>query len=130
MPGDAIPLLGEDGIGCRPLPAARLVGWVGVLPAIGSLTDDGTVLVWLVFAIIGVAPGQVVAGSDPGDRVALSIAARRPGVAVAIGATALPGQRLEPAALVLCLPASVIVCASYIAWRKHLHAAAFRRTPV
>jgi BASS family bile acid:Na+ symporter len=106
------------------LVAAALVALVALWPSVSLLIGDGTVLVCLAFALVGIAVGHLLGGPDRDDRtvLALSTAARHPGVAIAIGATAFPEQKLVPAAVVLYLLASAVVASLYAARRRRLTA--------
>jgi BASS family bile acid:Na+ symporter len=117
--------------GTAVLAAAALVAWVTAWPAISLLIGNGTLLVCLLFAFVGLVVGHALGGPDPDHRtvLALSTTARHPGVAIAIGATAFPDQKLVPAAVVLYLLASTIAAAPYIAWRKRLHVTPPNETP-
>jgi BASS family bile acid:Na+ symporter len=111
--------------GTAVLAVAASIALVAAWPAVNLLIGNGTVLVCLLFAAIGVFVGHVIGGPSADDRtvLALSNAARHPAMAIAIGAAAFPEQKLVPAAVVLYLFASAIATAPYTAWRKRLHAA-------
>jgi bile acid:Na+ symporter, BASS family len=111
------------------LVAAALVASMALWPSVSSLIGNGTLLVCLAFALIGLAAGHLLGGPDPDDQtvLALSTAARHPGVAIAIGSAAFPDQKAVTAAVVLYLFASAVVSAPYIAWRKRLRASTVPR---
>jgi BASS family bile acid:Na+ symporter len=96
-----------------------VVGW----RAFASLIGDGTLLVFAVFALIGLAVGHVFGGPDPDDQTALALAcaSRHPGVAIVIGAALFPSQRLIAVAVLLSLLVGSIVSIPYTAWRKRVH---------
>jgi len=118
-------------IGTLVLMLAAVVALCALWRPISWLIGDGTLLLCIVFATIGLVVGHTLAGPAGDDRtvLALSTAARHPGVAVAIGAAAFPGQKMVPAAVVLYLLASAIVSAPYTAWRRRLHAGVAPGTP-
>ncbi len=104
------------------LSAGALVILGTTLPAVGAIIGHGTVLVFVLFAVVGIAVGHSLGGPADEDRVvlALSTAARHPALALAIGTANYPGQKLVPAAILLYLLVSVIVSFLYIGWtRKH-----------
>jgi len=118
-------------IGTLVLMLAAVVALCALWRPISWLIGDGTLLLCIVFATIGLVVGHTLAGPASDDRtvLALSTAARHPGVAVAIGAAAFPGQKMVPAAVVLYLLASAIVSVPYTAWRRRLHAGVAPGTP-
>jgi BASS family bile acid:Na+ symporter len=95
-----------------------VVGW----RAFAALIGDGTLLVFVVFALLGLAVGHVFGGPESENQTALALAcaARHPGVAIAIGAALFPSQRLVAAAVLLSLLVGSIVSIPYTAWRKRL----------
>jgi bile acid:Na+ symporter, BASS family len=106
--------------GTAMLAVAAVIALVAAWPAISSLIGNGTVLLCLIFAAIGVFVGHLLGGPHANDRavLALSTAARHPAMAIAIGAAAFPSQKLVPAAVVLYLLASIVVTLSYTAWHR------------
>ncbi|MGZ8398272.1 MAG: bile acid:sodium symporter family protein, partial [Gemmatimonadales bacterium] len=78
---------------------------IKVWPAMMSLIGNGTILVMVVFALVGLAVGHLLGGPDVEQRtvLALSTATRHPGIAIAIAAVNFPDQRLAPAAILLYL---------------------------
>jgi bile acid:Na+ symporter, BASS family len=91
---------------------------VKVLPAMVSLIGNGTILVMVLFALVGLAAGHLLGGPDPEDRtvLALSTATRHPGIAIAIVLANFPDQKLAPAAAILCVLVSAIASKPYLAW--------------
>jgi len=97
-------------------------GW----PALVSLVGNGTLLVMVLLALVGLAAGHMLGGPDPGDRtvLALSTAARHPAIAIAIAQANFPDQKLAPAAVLLYVLVSVIAAMPYLKWAKRRHVAA------
>lgn len=93
---------------------------IKVWPAMISLIGNGTVLVMIVFAIVGLASGHLLGGPDPADRtvLALASAARHPGIAIAIAQANFPDQKLAPAAILLYLLVSGIASVPYLKWTE------------
>jgi bile acid:Na+ symporter, BASS family len=91
---------------------------VKVFPAMVSLIGNGTILVMVLFALVGLAAGHLLGGPDPEDRtvLALSTATRHPGIAIAIVLANFPDQKLAPAAAILCVLVSAIASKPYLAW--------------
>jgi bile acid:Na+ symporter, BASS family len=102
------------------LALGALVILVAVLPGIKSLIGSGTVISMVVFVIVGLAAGHFLGGPDPDKRtvLGLSTACRHPGIAFAIGVTNFPNERLVPAAVLLYLLVSAVVCIPYVNAQK------------
>ena len=83
-----------------------------------------SLVVMIVFAVIGLAVGHWLGGPDPDDRsvLALATSARHPAVALAIthNATDRPGVM---AAVLLVLVVSSVVSGPYVKWRRRVHQA-------
>ena len=125
--------------GVAPGAAARLAGPVAKLstvllvlavlpvlvqtaPAQWRLVGGGTLLAFLLFAVVGVVVGHVLGGPEENNRtvLALSTASRHPGVAVAVALAVLPDALgVLPGAL-LYLIVSVVVTGVYLAWRRRV----------
>ncbi len=88
--------------------------------AIRTLLGGGTVLAMITFVVVGLVVGHLAGGGTPNDRVvlALATACRHPGIAITLGVANYPDQRLVPAAIMIYLIVSAIVCLAYIAWQK------------
>ncbi|RUR79200.1 bile acid:sodium symporter family protein [Chlorogloeopsis fritschii PCC 9212] len=88
--------------------------------AIASLIGNGTIIVIVVFVLIGLAAGHLLGGPNPHHRtvLALSTATRHPGVAIAIAHTNFPEQKLALAAILLYLLISGVVTIPYLKSRK------------
>lgn len=102
------------------LVVAALPVLVQTAPAQWSLLGGGTLLAFLLFAVVGVVVGHVAGGPEENTRtvVALSTASRHPAVAAAVALAVLPdAQGVLPAAL-LYLIVSVVVTGVYLAWRR------------
>ena len=93
---------------------------VKVWPAMMSLIGNGSILVMVVFALVGLAAGHVLGGPDPEDRIvlALSTATRHPGIAIALAQVNFPDQKLAAAAVLLYLLVSAVVAVPYLKWTK------------
>jgi BASS family bile acid:Na+ symporter len=108
------------------LVAAFLPVLVGIWPLLLSMVGNGTLIVLVLFALIGVAVGHWLGGPDPDDRTVLALAtsARHPGVAMAIAAATFPNEKAVIAVVFWHLVVSAVVCIPYVNWRKRMHAAA------
>lgn len=96
-----------------------VAGW----RAFAALVGDGTLLVFAVVALLGLAIGHMFSGPDPDNRtvLALACASRHPGVAIAIGAALFPSQKLVAAAVLLSLLVGTVISVPYTAWRQRVH---------
>jgi BASS family bile acid:Na+ symporter len=112
------------------LTAAALMVLVAAAPTIIALLGNGTLLVCMAFAVVGLAVGHWLGGPNEDDRtvLALATATRHPGVAVAVGTAAYPDQKLVAAAVVLYVLVSAVASAPYTAWRRRLHARSMAAT--
>lgn len=105
-----------------------LVGSLPILfaaqPAIASLIGSGTIVIIVVFTLIGLVVGHWLGGPDPNDRTVLALAttSRHPGIAVAIAHTNFPEQKLALAAILLYLLVSALVTMPYLKSRKRAEA--------
>lgn len=94
-------------------------GCLPLLPSVGpsmlSLVGNGTLLVIVVFALVGLATGHLLGGPHQQDRVvlALSTAARHPMVAITAATALYPGHREVVPAVLLYLVVSSVVSAIY-----------------
>ncbi|MGE4303356.1 MAG: hypothetical protein AB7E24_04905 [Novosphingobium sp.] len=118
MFGDAIPRLSSimSKIGTALL-AVAMIGLIIVLwPAMREVIGQGTLIVLCIMIAAGMAAGYFLGGPANGDKAALSLAAatRHPGVAVAIATHAFPEASLAPAAIVLSVILSTILCIPYL----------------
>lgn len=93
-----------------------LVLLFAMLPAIGRVIGDGTIIALAAMIVAGLAAGYWAAGTDPANKTALALAAatRHPGIAVAIATTAFPQERLAPAAIVLFALLSALISIPYL----------------
>jgi len=93
---------------------------IGILPVILSLIDFKTVLILVVFALVGGAAGYFLGGADPKERtvLALATAARHPGIAIALagGNVDETQKKLVAAAVILYLILCAIATAPFLKW--------------
>ena len=84
-----------------------------------------TILAIVLFALLGIIAGHLLGGPDSGDRkaLALAVATRHPGVALAILHVLAPGDKRITAIVLLYLLVSGVVAVPYLAWRKRAQAA-------
>lgn len=97
---------------------------VGMAGAMYSLIGDGTVIVLIIFAVIGLVVGHLLGGGrQAGNRhtLALATATRHPAVALTIGHASFPQQRIPLVMMYLIIAA--VWSAVYIAWAKRHEAA-------
>ena len=89
-------------------------------PAMMSLVGDGTIVVMAALAIVGLLAGHLLGGPDEGDRrvLALATAARHPGIAIAVAAAAIPGERHAAAAVLLYALVGAAVTVPYVRRRR------------
>ena len=82
------------------------------------LIGNGTLLAMLVFCLIGLAVGHLLGGPEPRDRatLALSTAARHPGVAMAIAKVNFPEHTLVFPAVFIYVLLNAIVTLPYSRW--------------
>jgi BASS family bile acid:Na+ symporter len=83
-----------------------------------ALVGDGTLIALALFAIIGLITGHVLGGPNPNNRpvLALATATRHPAVALAIGHTNFPGQKLAGALVLVYMVLSTLVAMPYLSW--------------
>ncbi|MBH0114044.1 bile acid:sodium symporter [Novosphingobium sp. YJ-S2-02] len=95
-----------------------------MFPAIKAVIGEGTLLVLAVLIVGGLIAGYALGGFDRGDRATLALAAstRHPGVAVAIASATFPEAKLAPAAIVLSLLLSTVLCIPFMKRMKMLTA--------
>lgn len=104
---------------------------VKLWPVMLSLIGNGTVLVMVVFVLVGLTAGHLLGGPDPDNRtvLALATATRHPGIAIAIANANFPTVKLAPAAIILYLLVSVVASIPYLKWRRGQQAAGVAPTP-
>lgn len=98
-----------------------VLGWGAIL----VLAGNGTWLAFALFVALGLLIGHLIGG--PGPRrtaVALAVASRHPGIALALATVYFPGQTLVAPALVTYVLTSELVALPYIRWIKRRQAAA------
>jgi BASS family bile acid:Na+ symporter len=88
---------------------------IGSGAGIWSLIGDGTILAIVVVVAVAMAAGHWIGGPDEHDRTALAIvsAMRHPGVALAVGRTNFPDDKLIPAAILLVALVAVVTTTIY-----------------
>lgn len=94
------------------------------MPDIVSLIGNGTILVFIIFVVVGLFVGHLLGGPAPDDRpvLALATASRHPAIAATIAIANFPEQKMVFPAILLYLLLNIIICLPYIVWLK-------RRTP-
>jgi BASS family bile acid:Na+ symporter len=102
------------------LALSALVVLFALMPSIISLIGNGTVLVFVVFVVVGLISGHLLGGSEPDNRtvLALSSAVRHPAVALAIASANFPDQKLVVPAVFLYLLVNAVVSIPYLVWRR------------
>jgi BASS family bile acid:Na+ symporter len=95
------------------------------MPAIISLLGNGTVLVFVVFVVVGLAVGHFLGGPASEDRpvLALATASRHPAIAATIAIANFPQQKMVFPAILLYLLVNIIICVPYMVWLKRRRAA-------
>ena len=117
----------------RPLAIVAITGLVlsvaalliAVLPTAMTLVGNGTLLVFVVFVVIGLAVGHALGGPSREERavLALSTACRHPAIAIAVASANFPQETLVPAAVVLYLLINIVVSIGYIVMLRRTRAA-------
>ncbi len=96
-------------------------------PLFVSMVGNGTLLVLVLFACLGLAVGHALGGPVDDNRavLALATATRHPGVAIAIATAADPTLRAVMAVVLWHLVVGAIVSLPYVRWRAKVHATGF-----
>ena len=104
--------------------AAVAVLLVAVFPRLGEVLTVSTVAAFVVFVVLGLAFGHVMAGPDPGDSrvLAMASALRHPGIALAIATANFPLLQFG-AVIILYLLIGAMVCIPYVKWMQKRTAA-------
>jgi BASS family bile acid:Na+ symporter len=113
------------------LSAAAVVVLVAAFPRLAQVFTFGTVAAIVIFTVLGLAFGHILAGPDPGDSAVLALASavRHPGIALAVAAANFPSLDVG-AVIILYLLIGAVVCIPYTK-RMHERAAAMPvQTPV
>jgi BASS family bile acid:Na+ symporter len=99
---------------------ALLAGaWRGVWAAVG----DGTVLLVVIFVVLGLGVGHALGGPEPDQSavLGLSTACRHPAIALSIASANFPDERFGGTVL-LYLLVSALVSVPYVVWSRRRHA--------
>jgi bile acid:Na+ symporter, BASS family len=93
---------------------------VVLLPTAASLIGNGTVLVFAIFVVVGLAVGHALGGPNPDERsvLALSTACRHPAIAIAVASANFPYETRVPAAIVLYVLVNFLISVAYIVVRR------------
>ncbi len=93
---------------------------VSIFPVAWSLVGNGTILIFAVFVVFGLAAGHLLGGPNPRERVTLALctACRHPALALAIASANFPGEKRVAGAIVLYLLLNVLVSLPYVAWQR------------
>jgi len=104
---------------------------IALLPTALTLVGNGTLLVFVVFVVVGLAIGHALGGPSREERavLALSTACRHPAIAIAVANANFPEEKLVPAAVLLYLLVNILVSIGYILLQRRLRAAV-RAAPV
>jgi BASS family bile acid:Na+ symporter len=96
------------------LAAATVLLLVAAFPQVLAILTLNTIAAIVVFIVLGLAFGHILAGPDPGDSavLALSSALRHPGIALAIAAGNFPSLDFG-AVIILYLVTAAVLCAPY-----------------
>jgi BASS family bile acid:Na+ symporter len=91
---------------------------ITALPRAMPLIGNGTLLAMLLLCVVGLGVGHLLGEGAPGNRatLALSTAARHPGVAMAIARANFPDQTLVFPAVLLYVVLNTIVSLPYVKW--------------
>lgn len=96
-----------------------------------SMVGNGTLVVLVLFALVGLTVGHLLGGPNPHDQVvlALATASRHPGVAIALAA--VNTEHVAPVAVVVIwhLVVGVVLAGPYLKW-MHLMPGAVHKPPV
>ncbi len=85
-----------------------------------ALIGNGTLFAVVVFVVVGLAAGHWLGGPDPKDRsvLALSTAARHPGIALAMATFNFPNEHAITAAILLYLLINIAISIPYVMWQR------------
>ncbi|CAI3800600.1 bile acid:sodium symporter family protein [Pseudarthrobacter sp. MM222] len=92
---------------------------VVAFPQFVQVLTASTVVAFMLFTVLGLSFGHIMAGPDPGDArvLALASALRHPGIALAIATTNFPSLHFG-AVIALYLIIGTIVCIPYLKWMQ------------
>ena len=93
-------------------------------PTLISMVGNGTLLILVIFTLIGIGIGHLLGGPNLDDRAVLALATgtRHPGVALAIAAAIFPAETDVLPVVLWHLIVGAIVSAPYVSWQKRRHA--------
>lgn len=93
---------------------------VMILPVIGRLIGEGTILALAGMIVAGLLAGHVLGNGTSGDRTALSLAAatRHPGVAMGIAATNFPHEKPVLVAILVYVLLAVVIAIPFLWLRR------------
>ena len=107
-------------VGIITLLAAFLPVFIVIIPSMWALIGNGTILVLVVFTILGVTIGHVLGGPNANGRriLAVATASRHPGISLILVSNNVGEDetRLAAAAVLLYLIVSGIIVTPYIRW--------------
>jgi BASS family bile acid:Na+ symporter len=97
-----------------------LVLLVVIFPVAWSLVGNGTILIFAVFVVVGLAAGHFLGGPGADERVTLALctACRHPALALAIANANFPGEKRVAGAIILYLLLNILVSLPYVAWQR------------
>ncbi len=102
-----------------------VLGIVGVLiiastakPMVAQ-TGDGTLVLMVVFVLVGLAAGHLLGGPVPQERtdLALAAASRHPGITLAVAHALFPAGQAAMALVALYLIVNIVIGLPYVKWR-------------
>lgn len=104
--------------------AAAVIVLIAAFSRLGQVLTFGTVAAGVIFTVLGLAFGHILAAPDPGDSAVLALASalRHPGIALAIAGANFPSLDFG-AVIILYLLIGAVVCIPYTKW-MHQRAAA------
>jgi BASS family bile acid:Na+ symporter len=90
------------------------------MPDIVSLIGNGTILVFIIFVVVGLFVGHLLGGPAPEDRpvLALATASRHPAIAATIAIANFPQQKMVFPAILLYLLLNIVICLPYLIWLR------------
>lgn len=97
-----------------------------------SMVGNGTLVVLVLFGVLGIAVGHVLGGPNPPDRVvlALATASRHPGVAIAVAAANTDHIASVASVVIWHLVVGAVLAAPYVKWMHLAPQAPSHKRPV